>query len=69
MKSILLKKAYFFAGTERPKEAPETALKIAFLNKSLKWKAGLAPKQKHSTLYDCLKRRCRNYTPFTTFNQ
>ncbi|MCD0471247.1 hypothetical protein [Flavobacterium sp. JAS] len=50
MKSFLLKKAYFFAGTERPKEAPETALKIAFLSKSLKWKAGLAPEQKYTTL-------------------
>jgi hypothetical protein len=65
MKSLLRKKLYFFAGTERPTEAPGTALKICFLSKSLKWKAGLAPEQK-IPLYDCLKRRCRNYTPFTT---
>jgi hypothetical protein len=46
MKSLLQKKLYFFAGTERPEEAPGTALKIFFFRKSLKWKTGLAPEQK-----------------------
>jgi hypothetical protein len=42
MKSLLLKKLYFFAIAERPAEAPAMALKISFLSKSLKWKAGLS---------------------------
>lgn len=34
MKSLLLKKIYFFAETERPTEAPVAALKIFFLAKA-----------------------------------
>lgn len=42
MKSLLLKKAYFFAGTERPKEAPGTALKNSFFKQKLEMESWIS---------------------------
>jgi hypothetical protein len=50
MKSLLVKKLYFFAGTERPAEAPETALKNTFFDQKLGMKGWNSSRKKSKFL-------------------